>query len=176
VESIKEEADMTVDKALISPVFSTLRLSSQDSSGTPYQLRMVANFGASLDRILTLPGKRFVIFIDPSCVRFATNPPDVCNFAEMQLDRDFPNRNPDRTTKTAAPAPMPVPGFAPVGGITPLVGTIHAGTTTVFKMNALPPDAVKRFSDHADLDKILSNFDIKQFSKVSSLLRIQPMP
>ena len=111
-----------------------------------------------------------MIFIDPSRLRFATNPRDVRNFDQMQLDQEFPNRNPDGTTKTAAsvPTPSPVPGFAPVGGIAPLLGTIHVGTTTVFNLNALPPDVVQRFSDHANLDKMLSKSDIEQFSKVAS--------
>lgn len=95
--SIKPEATTTVDKAKILPLFDNLCLSNQDGAraGTPYQLQTAANFGAALDHALTLTVTNLMIYIDPSHLRFATNPLDVRNFAEMQLDQDFPNQLPD---------------------------------------------------------------------------------
>ena len=98
--------------------------------------------------------KPFMIYIDPSRLQFATNPPGVRNFNQIRLNQDFPNRNPDGTKKTAAPASSVPLGYAPVGGITPLVGTTHANTNTIFNLNALPPDVVKRFSDRFNPNKI----------------------
>lgn len=109
-----------------------------------------------------------MIFIDPSHLRFSTNPPDVRNFDQMQLDFDFPNRNPDGTIKTAAAPALPL-GFAPVGGIAPLVGTIHAGTTAVFNVKALLTDVFNRLSAHSDPDKLLSKSDIAEFTNVGSV-------
>ena len=171
METIKEEAVTTVDKSIIGLLFSHLRLSSQNSAGTNFPLRTAAHFGASIDRVLAAGDTDLVIYIDPSRLRFATNLPDIRNFAEIQLDREFTNRNPNGTFKTAqapSPAPAPAPGFAPAGGIAPVAGSTHACTTTQFNVNALPPVVKKRYSDHADLDKILSKSDIKNFSKVGS--------
>jgi len=148
-------------------MFNNLLLSTQDTTGLPYQIRTGANFGALLDAALVLK-QPFVIYIDPSRLRFATNPPDVHNFDQIRLDQDFPNRNPNGTTKTAAPASSVPPGYAPTGGINPFVGTMHANTTTIFNLAALPAVVVKQFSDHANPDMILSKSDIKQFSDVAS--------
>ena len=109
-----------------------------------------------------------MIFIDQSCLRFATNPPDVRNFDRIRLDEDFPNRNPDGTTKTMAPTSSVLPGYAPPGGVSQLVGMTHANTTTLFNLDALPTVVVKRFRDHADPDLVLSKSDIKQFFDAAS--------
>ena len=82
VDSIKSQATSTADKTTILPMFNNLLLSTQASTGLLYQIRTVANFGDSLDHVL-VSKKTFMIFIDPSRLRFATNPPDVRNFDQM---------------------------------------------------------------------------------------------
>ena len=83
VEAIEPESTSTVDTSTITPIFSNLRLSTKDPSGTVYQLRTVANFAASLELALSLSVTSLMIIIDPSRLRFAHSPPDVRNFAEM---------------------------------------------------------------------------------------------
>ena len=65
VDTILSEATSTVDTSKILPMFNNLLLSTQDSSGLPYQIRTVANLGNSLDVALALK-KPFMIYIDLS--------------------------------------------------------------------------------------------------------------
>ena len=164
-ESTKTEATSTADKSKTLQLFNMLLLSTRDTSVLPFQIRTASNFGASLDNTF-LTKNTLIVFIDPSSLRFATNPLDICNFDDMRLDQDFPYRYPNGTLKAAAPAPAP--SFAPPGGVTLPTSTIHAGITTLFNLHVLPPDVIQRLSDHADKDMILSKSDSSQFTKVTS--------